>query len=127
MLLQPECECFSSHVVYMYWCNPIRPEFSNCVFLVCLQLTSIQDENDSLQGKHSKYAEQLQNEDINLPNNLDVSFLVCLGVILVFHITDCEFEILNESYNISLGELCALFDHFVHMWPSLLRPSSTYL
>lgn len=40
-----------------------------------LQVTKIQDENDSLQGKHSKYAEQLQNEDINLPNNLDVRTL----------------------------------------------------
>ena len=37
-----------------------------------LQLTRLQKENDSLIGKHSKYAEQLQNEDINLPSSMEV-------------------------------------------------------
>ena len=48
--------------------------------LTCLccfvQLTKLQDENDNLVGKHSKTAQQLQNEDINLPNNLEVSLLI---------------------------------------------------
>ena len=38
---------------------------------VQIELTRLQKENDSLIGKHSKYAEQLQNEDINLPNNME--------------------------------------------------------
>ena len=44
------------------------------------ELTRLQEENDSLQGKHSKHAEQLQNEDINLPNNLDVCRLSLMTV-----------------------------------------------
>ena len=51
-----------------------------CFVLTCLccfvQLTKLQDENDNLVGKHSKTAQQLQNEDINLPNNLEVSLLI---------------------------------------------------
>ena len=43
---------------------------SNDVF--CLQLIRLQEENDSLVNKHSKNAQQMQNEDINLPNNLEV-------------------------------------------------------
>ena len=46
------------------------------------QLTKLQEENDSLIGKHSKNAQQLQNEDINLPNNLEV-FLLLLSPITV--------------------------------------------
>ena len=38
----------------------------------CLQLVRLQEENDSLVNKHSKNAQQMQNEDINLPNNLEV-------------------------------------------------------
>ena len=53
---------------------------SPSVLFFRLQLAGIQDENDSLQGKHSKYAEQLQNEDINLPNNLDVSTVKYISV-----------------------------------------------
>ena len=44
-----------------------------------VQLTKLQDENDKLVGKHSKTAQQLQNEDINLPNNLEVSVWSCSG------------------------------------------------
>ena len=44
---------------------------------VCVQLTKLQDENDNLVGKHSKTAQQLQNEDINLPNNLEVCLSTC--------------------------------------------------
>ena len=67
----------------------ISPFYSTCllglfispsVLFFRLQLAGIQDENDSLQGKHSKYAEQLQNEDINLPNNLDVSTVKYISV-----------------------------------------------
>lgn len=42
------------------------------------ELTKLQDENDNLVGKHSKTAQQLQNEDINLPNNLDEMQLLLL-------------------------------------------------
>lgn len=45
---------------------------------VQLELTRLQKENDSLIGKHSKYAEQLQNEDINLPNNMEDMQLLLL-------------------------------------------------
>jgi len=37
-----------------------------------LQLSHLQEENDSLVGKHSKHSQQLQEESINLPNNLEV-------------------------------------------------------
>lgn len=36
------------------------------------QLNRLQEENDSLVGKHSKHSQQLQEESINLPNNLEV-------------------------------------------------------
>ncbi|XP_070204148.1 rab GTPase-binding effector protein 1-like isoform X2 [Littorina saxatilis] len=42
------------------------------------ELTKLQDENDNLVGKHSKTAQQLQNEDINLPNNLEEMQLLLL-------------------------------------------------
>ncbi|XP_025090931.1 rab GTPase-binding effector protein 1-like isoform X1 [Pomacea canaliculata] len=42
------------------------------------ELTKLQDENDNLLGKHSKTAQQLQNEDINLPNNLEEMQLLLL-------------------------------------------------
>lgn len=42
------------------------------------ELTKLQDENDALVGKHSKTAQQLQNEDINLPNNLEEMQLLLL-------------------------------------------------
>lgn len=45
---------------------------------VQIELTRLQKENDSLIGKHSKYAEQLQNEDINLPNNMEDMQLLLL-------------------------------------------------
>lgn len=35
----------------------------------------LQSDNDSLMGAHSKFAQQLQNEDINLPNNMEVMHL----------------------------------------------------
>lgn len=46
-----------------------------------LQLIKLQEENDSLVDKHSKTAQQLQNEDINLPNNLEV---YCIEFLIVF-------------------------------------------
>ena len=49
------------------------------LFFLYFQLTRLQKENDSLIGKHSKYAEQLQNEDINLPNNMEVCHVVTLA------------------------------------------------
>ncbi|VDI26251.1 Rab GTPase-binding effector protein 1 [Mytilus galloprovincialis] len=42
------------------------------------ELTRLQKENDTLIGKHSKYAQQLQNEDINLPNNIEEMQLLLL-------------------------------------------------
>ncbi|XP_005107498.1 rab GTPase-binding effector protein 1 isoform X2 [Aplysia californica] len=42
------------------------------------QLVKLQEENDSLVDKYSKTAQQLQNEDINLPNNLDEMQLLLL-------------------------------------------------
>ena len=47
-----------------------KTKFSHagCIF----QLVRLQEENDSLVNKHSKNAQQMQNEDINLPNNLEV-------------------------------------------------------
>ena len=45
---------------------------STAVFYI-FQLSRLQKENDSLVGKHSKYAQQLQNEDINLPDKMEVS------------------------------------------------------
>ncbi|CAL1528515.1 unnamed protein product [Lymnaea stagnalis] len=43
-----------------------------------LELTKLQEENDSLVDKYSKTAQQLQNEDINLPNNLEEMQLLLL-------------------------------------------------
>ncbi|XP_048743055.1 rab GTPase-binding effector protein 1-like isoform X6 [Ostrea edulis] len=42
------------------------------------ELVKLQDDNDSLMGKHSKFAQQLQNEDINLPNNMEELQLLLL-------------------------------------------------
>ncbi|KAK6190582.1 hypothetical protein SNE40_002416 [Patella caerulea] len=42
------------------------------------ELQRLQDENDSLVGKHSKTAQQLQNEDINLPDNMEEMQLLLL-------------------------------------------------
>ncbi|XP_060079265.1 rab GTPase-binding effector protein 1-like [Ylistrum balloti] len=42
------------------------------------ELTRLQTENDSLIGKHSKTALQLQNEDINLPSSLEEMQLLLL-------------------------------------------------
>ncbi|XP_046374469.1 rab GTPase-binding effector protein 1-like isoform X1 [Haliotis rufescens] len=42
------------------------------------EIKLIQEENDSLVGKHSKTAQQLQNEDINLPNNMEEMQLLLL-------------------------------------------------
>ncbi|XP_022339951.1 rab GTPase-binding effector protein 1-like isoform X2 [Crassostrea virginica] len=42
------------------------------------ELAKLQSDNDSLMGKHSKFAEQLQNEDINLPNNTEDLHLLLL-------------------------------------------------
>nr|XP_034337125.1 rab GTPase-binding effector protein 1 isoform X6 [Crassostrea gigas] len=36
------------------------------------EIMKLQSDNDSLMGAHSKFAQQLQNEDINLPNNMEV-------------------------------------------------------
>lgn len=41
-------------------------------------LVKLQSENDSLMGAHSKFAQQLQNEDINLPNNMEELQLLLL-------------------------------------------------
>lgn len=42
------------------------------------ELNRLQTENDSLIGKHSKTAQQLQNEDINLPSSLEEMQLLLL-------------------------------------------------
>ncbi|XP_055861361.1 rab GTPase-binding effector protein 1-like isoform X1 [Biomphalaria glabrata] len=42
------------------------------------ELIKLQEENDSLVDKYSKTAQQLQNEDINLPNNLEDMQLLLL-------------------------------------------------
>ncbi|GAB1603833.1 GTPase-binding effector 1-like isoform X2 [Argonauta hians] len=42
------------------------------------ELNRLSQENDSLVGKHSKHSQQLQNEDINLPNNLEEMQLLLL-------------------------------------------------
>ncbi|XP_062577001.1 rab GTPase-binding effector protein 1-like isoform X3 [Saccostrea cucullata] len=42
------------------------------------ELVKLQEDNDSLMGKHSKFAQQLQNEDINLPNNMEELQLLLL-------------------------------------------------
>lgn len=41
-------------------------------------LMKLQSDNDSLMGAHSKFAQQLQNEDINLPNNMEELQLLLL-------------------------------------------------
>ncbi|CAI9741392.1 GTPase-binding effector 1-like isoform X2 [Octopus vulgaris] len=43
-----------------------------------VELDRLTQENDSLVGKHSKHSQQLQNEDINLPNNLEEMQLLLL-------------------------------------------------
>lgn len=43
-----------------------------------LQLTKLQEENDSLVGKHSKHAQQLQEENIDLPNDVEELQLLVL-------------------------------------------------
>ncbi|ESO97854.1 hypothetical protein LOTGIDRAFT_228394 [Lottia gigantea] len=42
------------------------------------ELNKLQEENESLMGKHSKTAQQLQNEDINLPDNMEEMQLLLL-------------------------------------------------
>ncbi|KAL3857529.1 hypothetical protein ACJMK2_012189 [Sinanodonta woodiana] len=42
------------------------------------ELTRLQEENDILVGKHSKFAEQMQNDDINLPDNVEELHLLLL-------------------------------------------------
>ncbi|XP_013389532.1 rab GTPase-binding effector protein 1-like isoform X2 [Lingula anatina] len=42
------------------------------------ELTQLQEENDALLGRHSKTAQQLQNEEINLPNNVEEMQLLLL-------------------------------------------------
>ncbi|XP_057368871.1 rab GTPase-binding effector protein 1-like [Daphnia carinata] len=44
------------------------------------ELVRLQEENDFLVGKHSLHAEQLQNEMINLPDNLQELQYVCLNL-----------------------------------------------
>uniref|UniRef100_K1QDJ7 Rab GTPase-binding effector protein 1 n=1 Tax=Magallana gigas TaxID=29159 RepID=K1QDJ7_MAGGI len=41
-------------------------------------IMKLQSDNDSLMGAHSKFAQQLQNEDINLPNNMEELQLLLL-------------------------------------------------
>lgn len=43
------------------------------------ELDRLTQENDVLVGKHSKHSQQLQNEDINLPNNLEEMQLLLLN------------------------------------------------
>ncbi|XP_052832943.1 rab GTPase-binding effector protein 1 isoform X2 [Octopus bimaculoides] len=43
-----------------------------------VELDRLTQENDTLVGKHSKHSQQLQNEDINLPNNLEEMQLLLL-------------------------------------------------
>ena len=40
------------------------------------QLTRLQIENDSLVGKHSKLAQEMQDENINLPDNMEVNIVL---------------------------------------------------
>ncbi|XP_052714219.1 rab GTPase-binding effector protein 1-like isoform X5 [Crassostrea angulata] len=42
------------------------------------EIMKLQSDNDSLMGAHSKFAQQLQNEDINLPNNMEELQLLLL-------------------------------------------------
>ncbi|XP_076036235.1 rab GTPase-binding effector protein 1-like isoform X3 [Oratosquilla oratoria] len=46
--------------------------------LVQKELTRLQKENDSLMGKHSKHSQEMQNEIINLPNNMEDMQLMLL-------------------------------------------------
>lgn len=46
---------------------------------VQMELDRLTKENDVLVGKHSKHSQQLQNEDINLPNNLEEMQLLLLN------------------------------------------------
>ncbi|KAK3084568.1 hypothetical protein FSP39_015613 [Pinctada imbricata] len=62
-----ECEKYMTEVRQQYT--------SSVVDLQSSLLTKLQEENDSLVGKHSKNAQQLQNEDINLPNNMEMLLL----------------------------------------------------
>ena len=40
---------------------------------MCLsQLLKLEEENDNLVGKHSKHSQQMQEETINLPDNMEV-------------------------------------------------------
>ncbi|CAH1801364.1 unnamed protein product [Owenia fusiformis] len=43
------------------------------------ELSRLQEENDSLVGKTSKHSQQMQSEDINLPNNLEEMQLLLLN------------------------------------------------
>ncbi|KAL5016860.1 hypothetical protein ScPMuIL_006449 [Solemya velum] len=46
--------------------------------IVQKELVRLQEENEALMGKHSKHAQQLQNEDINLPDSLEEMQLLLL-------------------------------------------------
>jgi len=46
------------------------------VVCACLQLTRLQDENNSLVGKHSKHSQEMQDEAIDLPSTVEVVHLL---------------------------------------------------
>lgn len=51
--------------------------------IILLQLKQLQTENENLMGIHSKHSQEMQEECIDLPNNLDASFLlfICVAVL----------------------------------------------
>lgn len=61
-------------VINLFYAKATMYFFLNCLFCFIFRL---QNENDSLVGKYSVHAQQLQSEIINLPGTVEVSYNVC--------------------------------------------------
>ena len=54
------------------------------LMLMDLQLTRLQEENNSLVGKHSKRSQEMQDEAIDLPNTVEVLTSVSFVRVLLY-------------------------------------------
>jgi len=64
-------------------------ESNCCDIFVCLfhQLRRLQDENNSLVGKHSKRSQEMQDEAIDLPNTVEVVSVCCSTCVFCYQHT----------------------------------------
>lgn len=78
------------------------------------QLTRLQDENESLIGKYSKNAQELQDEAIDLPNTVEVR-IIDLPSHLPNHFTSIQFRfIVSTCHMTSLTMLPFITRRIMH-------------